>query len=69
MTRTIVVSILIAIALVNATTARSQTRAKSVAVGDTAPDFTLVDHHGKNVTLSESKGKNPVVVVFYRGYW
>jgi peroxiredoxin len=35
-----------------------------VAVGDTAPDFTLKDQHGNDVTLSALRGK-PVVVVFY----
>lgn len=56
-------------ALVIATGLSAQTRAKPVAVGEAAPDFTLVDHHGKKVTLSHSKGKSPVVLVFYRGYW
>ena len=31
-----------------------------VAVGETAPDFTLKDQHGNDVTLSELRGK-PVV--------
>ena len=35
-----------------------------VAVGDTAPDFTLKDNHGNDVTLSALRGK-PVVIVFY----
>ena len=35
-----------------------------VAVGDVAPDFTLKDQHGTDVTLSELRGK-PVVIVFY----
>jgi peroxiredoxin len=41
----------------------------TVKVGDTAPDFTLEDQNGQKVTLSESRGKSPVVMVFYRGYW
>jgi peroxiredoxin len=40
-----------------------------VAVGDPAPDFTLEDQNGNKVTLSDSRGKSPVVLVFYRGYW
>ena len=56
-------------AVVSATGVSAQTGAKPVAVGETAPDFTLVDHHGKKVTLSDSRGKSPVVLVFYRGYW
>ncbi len=44
-------------------------RAKPAAVGEMAPDFTLEDYHGHKTTLSESRGKSPVVLVFYRGYW
>lgn len=36
---------------------------------DLAPDFTLQDHNGNPVRLSEARGKTPVVLVFYRGYW
>ena len=61
-------SLVFLIALVT-TSAQTQKVAKPVAVGDSAPDFTLEDHHGGKVTLSESKGKSPVVLVFYRGYW
>jgi peroxiredoxin len=34
------------------------------AIGDTAPDFTLKDQHGNDVTLSALRDK-PVVLVFY----
>lgn len=34
-------------------------------VGDLAPDFTLVNQFGENVTLSNYRGKSNVVVVFY----
>jgi cytochrome oxidase Cu insertion factor (SCO1/SenC/PrrC family) len=44
-------------------------RAAPVGIGDTAPDFTLEDQRGRKVTLSEARGKRPVVLVFYRGYW
>ncbi|QCR19409.1 peroxiredoxin [Agrococcus sp. SGAir0287] len=33
-------------------------------VGDIAPDFTLVDHHGEEVTLSQLRGR-PVALVFF----
>ncbi len=39
-----------------------------VAVGDTAPDFTLLDRHGEPVTLSDLRGRR-IVLVFYRGHW
>ncbi|MFC1499391.1 thioredoxin-dependent thiol peroxidase [Candidatus Zixiibacteriota bacterium] len=35
-----------------------------LAVGDPAPDFTLSDHNGEDVTLSDLKG-SPVVLYFY----
>ena len=44
-------------------------RAEPVSVGEEAPDFTLEDMQGNQVTLSAAKGKAPTVLVFYRGYW
>lgn len=44
-------------------------RTGPVAVGEVAPDFTLEDQNGHKVTLSDARGKSPVVLVFYRGYW
>ena len=38
---------------------------KGIGVGDTAPDFTLLDQHGNPVTLSEFRGKKNVVLFFY----
>lgn len=40
-----------------------------VKVGDKAPDFTLEDIDGKNMSLSDFHGKKSVVLVFYRGHW
>ena len=37
----------------------------SVKPGDQAPDFKLVNEEGKDVTLSEFKGKKNVVLAFY----
>ncbi len=37
----------------------------TVEVGDEAPDFTLVDQDGNQVTLSSFRGKSNVVLVFY----
>ena len=37
----------------------------TLAVGQAAPDFTLKDQHGKDVSLSDYKGIKAVVVVFY----
>jgi hypothetical protein len=38
-------------------------------VGRPAPDFTLADAAGREVTLSGYRGRKPVLLVFYRGYW
>ena len=34
-------------------------------VGDTAPDFTLKDQNGKDVKLSDYRGKKSVALAFY----
>jgi len=36
--------------------------------GSTAPDFTLPDTQGQNVTLSDYQGQKQVVLVFNRGF-
>ncbi|MEO7360192.1 MAG: peroxiredoxin family protein [Gemmatimonadaceae bacterium] len=40
-----------------------------IAIGTSAPDFTLAKYGGGTTTLSSVKGKKNVVLVFYRGYW
>jgi hypothetical protein len=69
MSRTLVIGFVLIVALANATIVQTQTVAKPVGIGEAAPDFTLVDHNGNKVRLSDFKGKSPVVLVFYRGYW
>ena len=44
-------------------------RESPIGIGDIAPDFTLQDQNNNRVTLSDARGKRPVVLVFYRGYW
>jgi len=39
--------------------------AENLKVGNQAPDFTLQDAFGNKYTLSEYRGKNPVIVYFY----
>src|SRR2546426_8834487 len=34
-------------------------------VGSEAPDFTVMDHHGEQVSLSDYRGKENVVLYFY----
>ena len=43
--------------------------APGLAVGDTAPDFTLSNAVGQHVALAELLARGPVVVTFYRGEW
>ena len=38
-------------------------------VGEKAPDFTLPNSKGQDVTLSKSLEDGPVVLTFYRGGW
>lgn len=40
-----------------------------VTVGSEAPDFTLESMTGPPITLSQFRGKQNVVLVFYRGHW
>ena len=49
--------------------AYAQPRAKPLAVGEQAPDFTLTDQNGRTQSLAAERGKRAVVLVFYRGYW
>ena len=41
----------------------------TLRVGERAPEFTLQDATGRRVALADYRGKKPVVIVFYRGYW
>jgi peroxiredoxin len=43
--------------------------APGLAVGDTAPTFTLSDAVGNQVALADLLAEGPVVVTFYRGEW
>ncbi len=44
-------------------------RKSPVQIGETAPDFTLEDESGRTVRLAAARGKMPVVLIFYRGWW
>ena len=45
------------------------TAPSNLHVGSPPPDFTLPDAGGRSVSLADYRGKKPVVLVFYRGYW
>ena len=42
---------------------------RALAANAKAPDFTLPDTRGKQISLSSLLAKGPVVVTFYRGSW
>jgi cytochrome oxidase Cu insertion factor (SCO1/SenC/PrrC family) len=53
----------------NLVAARVPSTPTALRVGEPAPDFTLPDAQGRPVSLADFRGKKPVVLVFYRGYW
>ena len=40
-----------------------------VAVGDMAPDFSVMTYAGTVTTLSDYRDDKDVILVFYRGHW
>ncbi|ALJ05741.1 hypothetical protein APS56_11665 [Pseudalgibacter alginicilyticus] len=42
---------------------------KGLSIGDKAPDFTLQNAYGNEVTLSNILTSGPVIIKFYRGEW
>ena len=64
-----IAKILFALLFTASALAGAADRAGPVAVGEVAPDFTLTDQNGRSHSLSAERGKRPVVLVFYRGYW
>jgi peroxiredoxin len=45
-------------------------RGMDLVVGGKFPDLALPDHTGKIIRLSEiNEGKDPLAVIFYRGWW
>jgi len=56
-------------AYINFVLARIPAEPTVLRVGERPPDFTLTDAAGRQVSLAEYRGKKPVVLVFYRGYW
>ena len=41
----------------------------TVSVGDQAPDFSLKNTEGKELSLKDFLAHGPVVLTFYRGKW
>ncbi len=40
---------------------------EAIKIGVEAPSFTLKDDHGQSVSLTDFRGKRPVVLIFYPG--
>lgn len=56
-------------AMVCAIVAMTMETSHTIAVGTTAPDFSLPDSTGQQRTLSELAKNSQLVLVFYRGHW
>ena len=54
---------------VNFVLARIPDEPTALRLGERAPDFALSDAAGRPVSLGDYRGKKPVLLVFYRGYW
>ncbi|PYM36752.1 MAG: hypothetical protein DME15_02880 [Candidatus Rokuibacteriota bacterium] len=61
--------LLVGSAWFNFVLARIPNTPTTLLVGERPPDFTLPDAGGRPVSLANYRGKKPVVLVFYRGYW
>ena len=70
-----IVSLVVSVALLgfagffNFVAARVPETTSAFVIGRPAPDFTLPDSAGRSIMLADYRGKKPVVLVFYRGYW
>ena len=58
---------IVMVGILAAAAAAQREKTDALKVGETAPDFSLIDDSGKTVILSSIRG--PVVIVFYRAYW
>jgi hypothetical protein len=68
-TLVVVVLLLLGSATFNFVLARIPEARTTLRIGERPPDFTLTDADGRAVSLADYRGKKPVVLVFYRGYW
>jgi peroxiredoxin len=46
----------------------SENMKSKIIIGELAPDFESEDTHGRNIRLSDFRGKNLVVLVLNRGF-
>lgn len=43
--------------------------ARAIKAGDRAPQFTLIDHEGSEISSTDLLARGPMIVSFYRGVW
>jgi len=48
---------------------RDGVAANSYQVGDAIPEFSLINHRGESLDISEKLTQGPLVISFYRGGW
>ena len=60
--------ILFALATVTIVNAQDK-KPEGLFINSKAPEFSVKDQNGKQVSLKELRKKGPVVLVFYRGNW
>ena len=61
----VAVGLVLSAALVLAAPAAAQDEAEGLAVGDTAPDFSLKGSDGETYSLAQFKGEKPVILAFF----
>lgn len=50
-------------------TVMAQGQPEGIFLGAKAPDFTAIDQFGREINLRQLAKREPVLLVFYRGYW
>ncbi|UCF67647.1 MAG: redoxin domain-containing protein [Acidobacteriota bacterium] len=60
---------LAAVLVSGAVCSTGQSSSEPIAIGDEAPDFSLQGTDGNTYRLSDSRGSEPVLLIFYRGVW
>ncbi len=59
----------IGVAVLLSSCASLSTQGTTLVDSDVAPEFTLSDHAGREVSLNALREGGPVVLVFFRGPW
>ncbi len=60
---------IMAVTTINSQTEKSVKDVHGLSVGETAPKFYAMDADSNQFSLEEALKKDPVVLIFYRGFW